>query len=350
MNWLHQPIQQPCAKTAQAATDRQQQLTKPPGSLGQLEQLAIQLASLQQSESPQINKIAISIFAADHGIAAENVSAFPQAVTAQMLQNFSDGGAAVAVLARQLQASLRVCNLGTVNPLEPIEGVECQRLGAASNNFCQQAAMSEGQLQQALAIGKQHVDEAKANGCDLFIGGEMGIANSTSATALACALLQQPASALTGPGTGINSATQQHKQHIIEQALTLHQLNTGANQALDCLRLVGGFEIAALVATFIRGAQIGLAIVIDGFIASVAALVALKLQPDIHPWLILGHLSAEPGHAIVAKDLNKTPVLQLNMRLGEASGAACAVPLLQLACTLHNNMATFESAHVSNKI
>ncbi len=356
MNWLNQPAQQASQTVQLAAENRQQQLTKPPGSLGQLEQLAIQLASLQQREKPTVDRIAISIFAADHGIAEENVSAFPQAVTAEMIRNFSSGGAAIAVLARQLNAQLRVCNLGTVAELEPIAGVECNRLGAGSYNFSRRAAMAESQLQQALAIGKQHVEDAKDQGCELFIGGDMGIANTSSATALACALLQLPATTLTGPGTGISAEGQQHKQQVIEKSLALHGLLPGLNPAsasatpLDCLRLVGGFEIAALVGCYIRGAQIGQPLLVDGFIASVAALTAYRIQPDIHPWLILGHQSAEPGHSYIVKALGLTPLLQLNMRLGEASGAACAVPLLRLACTLHNEMATFESANVSNAI
>jgi nicotinate-nucleotide--dimethylbenzimidazole phosphoribosyltransferase len=352
INWLQQAAQQPCAKSRQAAQAHQLQLTKPPGALGQLEQIAIQLASLQRTATPAIETIAISIFAADHGIAEENVSAFPQAVTAEMVRNFASGGAAIAVLARHLNAQLRVCNLGTVAELEAINGVESQRLGAGSSNFSRQPAMSEEQLQQALAIGKQHIEAASARRCDIFIGGEMGIANTTSATALACALLQQPASTLTGPGTGINAQTQQHKQQVIERSLTLHQLNSAhANhQTLHYLRCVGGFEIAALVGTFVRGAQLGMPMLVDGFIASVAALTALRLCPQLHPWLILGHQSAEPGHRAVVEALGLTPLLQLQMRLGEASGAACAVPLLQLACTLHNEMATFSSANVSSAL
>ena len=350
MSWLQQAIKSPCETAIAAAKARQQQLTKPAGSLGQLETLAIQLAGLQATATPAINNIAISIFAADHGIANEQVSAFPQAVTAEMIKNFAHGGAAIAVIAKQLNAELRVSNLGTVSPLDPIAGVEDNRLAAGTANFAKEPAMSEEQLQQALAIGKKHIDEAidktiDKTSADLFIGGEMGIANTTSATALACALLQQPAAALTGPGTGISPATQQHKQRVIEAALAKHQLN--ADQPLECLRVVGGFEIAALTGAFIRGAQIGMPLLVDGFIASIAALTALQFQPDIAPWLILGHQSAEPGHRAVVAALDKTPVLQLQMRLGEASGAGCAVPLLQLACALHNNMATFDSANIS---
>lgn len=351
INWLFNRAQTPCAKSQQAALKHQGQLTKPAGSLGQLEALAIQLASLQATNRPQIDNVAISIFAADHGIAAENVSAFPQAVTAEMIRNFAGGGAAISVLSRQLGATLRVCNLGTASELESIEGVESVLIGPGTANFSQQPAMSQQQLQQALVVGRQHLDDAKSSGADLWIGGEMGIANTTAATALACALLQQPASALTGPGTGIDSQGISHKQQVIEQALILHQLDApnddDGQQALFWLRQVGGFEIAALVAGYIRGAQCGMTMLVDGFIASTAALTALRINPGIQPWLILGHQSAEPGHSAIVAALELQPMLQLQMRLGEASGAACAVPLLRLACELHNRMATFDSAAVS---
>ncbi|WP_101757540.1 nicotinate-nucleotide--dimethylbenzimidazole phosphoribosyltransferase [Oceanicoccus sp. KOV_DT_Chl] len=348
LDWLQAAVKSPCQQALQGALAQQQQLTKPPGSLGQLEQLATTLASLQHTNTPQIELITIVIFAADHGIAAQGVSAFPQAVTAEMVKNFASGGAAISVLAKQLQATLQVCNVGTVAELTPNVGVLDCRLGAGTHDFSQQAAMSESQLQQALAIGKQQVDMAHTSGCDLFIGGEMGIANTSSASALACALLQLPASTLTGPGTGIDSQTMQHKQAVIEQALQLHHL-TQTSPPLDCLRLVGGFEIAALVGAYLRAAQLGIPVLIDGFIASVAALAAQQFQPKIAPWLLLGHQSAEPGHSVIVKALDKTPLLQLQMRLGEGSGAACAVPLLQLACALHNQMATFASAGVSTQ-
>jgi nicotinate-nucleotide--dimethylbenzimidazole phosphoribosyltransferase len=353
MSWTSQPAQTICQTSQQAALTRQQQLTKPPGSLGQLEAIAVTLAGLQQRQAPQINHITISIFAADHGIAAENVSAFPQAVTAEMVRNFAGGGAAIAVLAKQLNAQLRVCNVGTVTELENINGVESTRIAAGTANFLKHEAMTTAQLNQALAIGKQHLEDAKDKHCDLWIGGEMGIANTTAATAMACALLQQPASQLTGPGTGIDTAGQQHKQSIIEQALKHHQLDlsqfdaSATPQPLAVLQKVGGFEIAALVGAYLRGAQLGVPMMVDGFIASVAALTALRINPSINPWLFLGHKSAEPGHTAIVTALNKAPLLQLEMRLGEASGAAMAVPLLKMACALHNEMATFDSAQVS---
>ncbi len=356
LSWITQPAKAPCAESQQAAYAHQQQLTKPPGSLGQLEAIAIQLAGLQGKVLPSIEQIHIAIFAADHGIANAGVSAFPQAVTGEMIRNFAHGGAAIAVLAKQLNAQLQVVNLGTAFEVEAIDGVDSFIIGPGTHNFAEQAAMSEAQLADALNVGKQSIDNIKAADTEttlgqLFIGGEMGIANTTTATALAAAILQLPVAELVGPGTGINSATQQHKQQVIEQALQLHQLDQVAefNTAtlLNTLHCVGGFEIAALTGSYLRAAQQGIAILVDGFIASVAALIALRLQPEIKPWMILGHQSAEPGHVKVLEALGLEPLLQLGMRLGEASGAACSVPLLQLACSLHSNMATFESASIS---
>ncbi len=351
LGWMSQAAQAPCIDSQQAAHAHQQQLTKPPGSLGQLEAIAIQLAGLQGKVFPSIERIHISIFAADHGIANTGVSAFPQAVTGEMIRNFAHGGAAIAVLAKQLQAQLQVVNLGTAFEVEAIDGVDRRIIGPGTENFAEQPAMSEAQLANALNAGKESIDNIQPTNGQLFIGGEMGIANTTTATALAAALLQRPVAELVGPGTGINSATQQHKQQIIEQALQLHQLDniTDFNSAalLNILRCVGGFEIAALTGSYLRASQQGIAILVDGFIATVAALIAIRLQPEVKEWMILGHQSAEPGHAKVLEALGLEPLLQLGMRLGEASGAACAVPLLQLACSLHSNMATFESASIS---
>lgn len=345
--WTNQTIKLPCETSRDRALLRQAQLTKPPGSLGEMEAIAIRLAALQATDQPRAARVAISIFAADHGIASEGVSAFPQAVTAEMVRNFASGGAAISVLAKQLGASLRVCNAGTVNPLEAIKGVEDQRIGPGTDNFCQCAAMTEQQLEAALAIGKAHAEQAHGSHQDIFIGGEMGIANTTSATALACALLHKAPAELTGPGTGISQATQQHKQALIEQALALHQLDSGNTDPLYALGCVGGFEIAALTGSYLRCGQLGLAVLVDGFIASVAALLAVRISPALSPWLLLGHLSAEPGHQHVVEALATEPLLTMNMRLGEASGAAIALPLLQLACALHNEMATFSSANIS---
>ncbi|HEY0230335.1 MAG TPA: nicotinate-nucleotide--dimethylbenzimidazole phosphoribosyltransferase [Dokdonella sp.] len=343
-DWLLEPCRTPDADIAQAARARQQQLTKPPGSLGALENLAIQLAALQGSERPAVERVWISVFAADHGVAAEGVSAFPQVVTGEMLRNFAGGGAAISVLARTLGATLEVVNLGTVNDPGDIAGVRRAIIAPSSANLCEQAAMSEEQLQHALAAGADSVRAACAAGAQIFIGGEMGIANTTSATALACILLGETPAALTGAGTGLDAAGIAHKIKVIERALALH---ADAQPAREQLRRLGGFEIAALCGAYIAAAQAGLPVLVDGFIATAAALAAKRINGGVRDWLLFAHRSHERGHTRLLAALAAEPLLDLGMRLGEASGAATALPLLRLACTLHNDMATFAQAGVS---
>ncbi|HEY4697388.1 MAG TPA: nicotinate-nucleotide--dimethylbenzimidazole phosphoribosyltransferase [Gallionella sp.] len=330
-----------------AALARQGQLTKPPGALARLEDIAVQLAALQGVERPQLQRIHISVFASDHGVAAEGVSVFPQAVTAEMVRNFARGGAAISVLAKQLSATLEVINLGTVSVVEALPGVRDERIAAGTANFLQQAAMTETQLAAALQSGRDAVLRAKQSGAQLFIGGEMGIANTTAASAIGCVLLQIAPVLLSGPGTGLDSSGVAHKARVIEQAIALHHLSHA--NPLAALRHVGGFEIAGLCGAYIAAAQQDLPVLVDGFISSVAALAAVRINPAVRSWLLFGHTSAEPGHQRVLDALDAQPVLQLGMRLGEGSGAAVAVPILQLACALHNGMATFAEAGVSEK-
>ncbi len=346
-NWLTQPCAALNESSRDAALARQGQLTKPPGALGQLEAIAVQLAALQAAAQPQVERVHISVFAADHGVAAEGVSAFPQAVTAEMVRNFARGGAAISVMAKQLNATLEVINLGTVSVVEPLANVRDERINAGTANFAQGPAMTEAQLAQALQAGRAAVLRAKQNGAHLFIGGEMGIANTTAASAIACALLQTAPALLAGPGTGLDSNGVAHKARVIEQALAKHQLTQ--SDPLSVLRHVGGFEIAGLCGAYIAAAQQGLPVLVDGFISTVAALAAVRINPDVRNWLLFGHTSAEPGHQRVLAALDAQPVLQLGMRLGEGSGAAMAVHILQLACALHNGMATFAEAGVSEK-
>lgn len=348
-NWLNNPIKKTDQKALQDALSRQQQLTKPPGSLGELESVVIRLAAMQGKQKPQLEKINIVIFAADHGIAAENVSAFPQSVTLEMIRNFSAGGAAICVIAKELNANLDVINLGTVDELEPLQGVSDCRLGSGTKNFAVQEAMSQEQLSSALTIGSDMAGKAKASKVDMFIGGEMGIANTSSATAMAAVLLKLNPTEITGAGTGLDEHGVKHKVKIIEQALSLHAEKTNG-QALDILRCLGGFEIAALCGAYIRCGQEGIPVLVDGFISSVAALLACELKPSLCDWLIFSHESAEPGHKLVLQALQANSLLNLGMRLGEGSGAGVAVPLLRMACALHNNMATFADAEVAEKI
>lgn len=346
--WLLQPAARPDEACRAAAWLRQAQLTKPPGALGRLEELAVTLAALQGVASPSADRVGMVIFAGDHGVAEEGVSAFPQAVTAEMLKNFDRGGAAICVLAKALAADLQVINLGTVFNPGPLPSVRTLELGPGTANFTQAPAMTPAQLSAALTAGREAAQRCRAMNMHLFIGGEMGIGNTTAAAALACALLSESPGRLAGPGTGIDAAGVAHKASVIGRALAFH--GATVNEPLEALRRLGGLEIAALVGAYTECAQAGVPVLVDGFICTVAALAAVRHNPGVADWLILAHASAEPGHRRVVAALDARPVLDLGLRLGEGSGAAVAVPLLRLACTLHNGMATFADAGVSEKL
>lgn len=346
--WYARPTRVPNLDAAKAARARQDTLTKPPGSLGRLEALAVQLAALQGRDHPGADRVHIAIFAGDHGVAAEGVSAFPQSVTAEMIKNFARGGAAISVLARELCAQLEVIDLGTAHDSGDIPTVLRLRLGPGTANLARTAAMNQAQLLAALQAGHDSVERAWARRAELFVGGDMGIANTTSATALACALLGAAPEDLAGPGTGMDTVGVRHKAETIRRALALH--GTQLTDPWQALRRVGGFEIAALAGAYVACAQRGLPALVDGFITSAAALAASRLCPGTENWLLFAHRSAEPGHASILAALNAEPLLDLGMRLGEGSGAAVAVPLLRLACALHTGMATFAEAGISGKL
>ncbi len=320
-------------------------MTKPPGSLGRLENLAIDLCGQQNTDQPAVDRVQIAVFAADHGVCAEGVSAFPQAVTGQMVANFAHGGAAISVLARQLDARLEVVNIGTLTPLPELPGVITQRVGPGTANLVTAPAMTDVQTIAALTAGDQAAQRAADNGTQLFIGGDMGIGNTTSATAIACALLGQPPVALVGPGTGLDAAGMRHKADVVGQALQRHGT---ATDPLAVLASLGGFEIAALAGAFLGCGQRRIPVLVDGFIVSVAALVAVRQQPALKHWLHFAHRSGEPGHGAILSALQAQPFLDLQMRLGEGSGAAVATSLLRHACALHNAMASFADAGVSD--
>lgn len=344
--WWQAPCRALSERASQAARDRDAQLTKPAGSLGRLDALIPRLAALRAQARPTIDPVWIAVFAGDHGVAAEGVSAFPQSVTGQMLGNFVNGGAAISVLARQLGATLEVIDLGTASPAGPLSGVRHVALGAGTENFVEGPAMSHETCAQAMQAGRDSVLRAEERGAALFIGGEMGIANTTTAAALACALLGCEPADLAGPGTGLDAAGVARKREVIERALTLH---AGKHDALEWMRRVGGFELAALTGAYIACAQQGIVALVDGFICSVAALCAVRMNAACRDWLLFAHRSAEPGHLAVLDALAAQPLLDLGLRLGEASGAALAVPLLRLACELHSGMATFAEAAVSGQ-
>ncbi|MCL4112263.1 UNVERIFIED_CONTAM: hypothetical protein GTU68_022757 [Idotea baltica] len=331
MEWITTPCGLRDERFKDHAIERQSQLTKPAGSLGALEDIAVRLADCLQTEKPQIININIAVFAADHGVAAEGVSAFPQEVTTQMVANFLQGGAAISVLAKQLNAQLGL----TIHPL-----------GKGTANSANEAAMTQQQLNDALNAGKKIIEKANSHKAHVFIGGEMGIGNTTTASALYCALLGLSPEETTGAGTGLDETAISHKTEIIKRILATHE-HCGDN-TLEWLRCAGGFEVVALTGAYINAAQSGLPILVDGFISSVAALAAVKINPSVNDYLFFSHLSAEQGHKKVLQLLKQKPLLDLGLRLGEGSGAAIAVTLLQSACNLHNEMATFEEAAVAS--
>lgn len=347
-NWLKLPVSSLDKNAENQALERQSQLTKPLGSLGKLEQIAIRFAAMQANPTPHIDNIHMTVFAADHGIAESGVSAFPQSVTAEMVRNFASGGAAISVLAQQLNAKLSVINVGTVTEIESLKAVTDHRIAAGTANFTQQAAMTTEQCTQALNIGYETAKQAHQQGCDLFIAGEMGIANTSAATAIASVLIDMSVEQLVGPGTGLDKQGITHKTSLLKKAIEKHQQQL--TDPLEVLRYLGGFEIAAMTGAYLYCAQHGLPVVIDGYIATSAALIADKLLPNASDWFIFSHQSAEPGHQLMMSAFGQTPLLDLGMRLGEGSGAAVLVPLLQLSLALHNRMATFSDANVSEQL
>ncbi|NUG29579.1 nicotinate-nucleotide--dimethylbenzimidazole phosphoribosyltransferase [Acinetobacter baumannii] len=350
MNWWLESVQQPNLDAKQQAEQHQLQLTKPTGALGDLEQIAITLASLQSNAHPQVSHPWITIFAGDHGVVEENISAYPQAVTRQMLQNFTTGGAAISVIAKYHQAHLQVIDCGTAGEAYEYAGVERHCIRAGTANFVKQVAMNADECRAALELGKNSVDTAKSKGADIYIAGEMGIGNTCSASALACLLLNDTAEQLTGVGTGIGADQLRHKIEVIEKAIELHHKHV-IGDVFKTLCAVGGLEIAAIVGAYIRCAQVGLPVIVDGFISSVAALCAVRMNPQVRDWMLFGHQSAEYGHRCILQELNADPILKMNLRLGEGSGAGAALALVKMACALHNQMATFAQAAVSgNKI
>ena len=351
--FLHsvKPIDQDAKK---AARQYQLSLTKPAGSLGVLETIAEQYAGWQGEVKPSIESIQVCIFAGDHGVCQQGVSAFPQEVTAQMVSNFLSGGAAISVLSESLGAQFSVVSMGTVGSLPDAlldhPQLHIATIAPSTNDFTLGEAMTAEQLEQALATGRQQVMSVEA---DIFIGGEMGIGNTTSASAIYAALLALNPIDVVGPGTGVDKAGLAKKVAVIEQALALHKTsfhNNTMQSPYDILRCVGGFEIAALVGAYIACAQKGVPVLVDGFICTAAALLAVRLNAGVRDWLLFSHCSAEPAHSVALKELGAQPLLDLGLRLGEGSGAALALPLVQSALLLHRQMATFEQADVSNGV
>ena len=342
-SWITLPAKAIDQNARQSAKQHQACLTKPPGSLGLLEDIAIHFAGWQSNFLPTCSNIFIRIFAADHGVCKHNVSAFPQSVTAQMISNFLAGGAAISVLAKNMNADFKVVNMGTVEPIEEMKSLVNIQLAAGTNDFSQNAAMSAQQMHQAMQHGREQINASNAQ---LFIGGDMGIGNTTSASAIYSQILNLEPKMTVGAGTGVGKEGLIIKQKIIATAFSLHSENL--DSPLNILQHVGGLEIAALTGAYIAAAQNGIPILVDGFIATAAALLAVKINPSVHDWMLFAHQSAEPAHVKALDYLDATPLLNIGMRLGEGSGAAVAVPIIQNALLLHAKMATFSSAGVTN--
>jgi nicotinate-nucleotide--dimethylbenzimidazole phosphoribosyltransferase len=332
--------QRPSFEFSEIARKRQSSLTKPAGSLGRLEQLAIDLCGLQATERPHADNPAIVIFAGDHGVTAQGISAYPSAVTVEMLRNFANGGAAINVLARAIGARLLVVDVGTLAETT-VAGVQRDKPRCGTRDFSVETAMSSADLDFVLSAGRRAINKVREDGADIVVLGEMGIGNTTSAAAIAAALLGCSGADIVGAGTGLGQDGIRRKAEVVSGALAFHKLDRAGASPLEILSRVGGFEIAALTGAILAATQYGLPILIDGFIVTVAALAAVRINPQCRPWLLFSHVSEERGHRLVLDALDAKPLLDLGLRLGEGSGAAIALPVVRLACKLHSGMATF---------
>jgi nicotinate-nucleotide--dimethylbenzimidazole phosphoribosyltransferase len=323
------------------------ELTKPPGSLGRLEWIAARLCAIQETVRPRVTPRRIIIFAADHGVTEEGVSAYPSAVTAQMVGNFLRGGAAISALARVAGADVCVVDVGVAGDIDTsgqAAAFVSRRLRPGTRNMTRGPAMSEAELASALDVGLDLADDAARSGVGVIACGDMGIGNTTAASAMTAAILGVTAAEATGAGTGIDSAMLGHKVDVVRRAL---ETNQPGRDPLTVLRTIGGLEIAAIAGAYIGAAAHRMAIVGDGFIATAATLVAASICPPLLDYWFAGHRSSEPGHTLQLGFLRQQPLLDLEMRLGEGTGAALAMPLFSAAAAVVNEMATFGSAGVA---
>jgi nicotinate-nucleotide--dimethylbenzimidazole phosphoribosyltransferase len=335
-----------CRLAAVEAQARMDNKTKPRGSLGRLEELACRLASVYGTPDPGPPAKAVVVMAADHGVAEEGVSAYPQEVTGQMVRNFATGGAAINVLARLQQARVVVVDMGTRATRDEMIQVRSNRLGPGTANFTRGPAMSREVAAQALEYGIALAAELHEMGVGVLAVGEMGIANTTAASAITAALLGQPPEQVTGRGTGVDDDRLRRKVLAIARALAVNRPDR--SDALDVLAKVGGFEIAGLAGVILGAAARKLPVVLDGFITGAAALVAVGLCPGAREYLIAAHRSTEPGHAFILRHLDLRPLFDLDMRLGEGTGAVLALNLVEASLRLLREMATFKGAGVTD--
>ncbi len=339
-----QPLDQ---AAMQAARTRQAVLTKPGGSLGRLEEISIQVAGITASPMPRLQHKVVVVMAGDHGVVAESVSAYPQEVTAQMVLNFLRGGAAINVLARQAGARVVIVDMGIASELPADSNLIVSKIGRGTANLAKSSAMTRAQATEAILAGAGIVEKEIARGADMLATGDMGIGNTTPSAAIAAVLSSKSADQIAGRGTGVDDAGLQRKISAIRRGLEVNHPDAG--DGLDVLAKVGGFEIGGLAGVILAGAAHRKPVVIDGFISTAAAMIAVSLAPTAREYLISAHVSEELGHHIMLDWLGLQPLLDLNMRLGEGTGAVLAMNLVDAACRTLTEMATFDEAGVSEK-
>ncbi len=329
----------------EAARARQDQLTKPAGSLGRLEELAVRIAGIAGNSTPRIESKVVVVMAGDHGVVADCVSLYPQDVTPQMVMNFLAGGAAINVLARHAGARVVVVDMGVAGELESLPGLVSRKIGHGTGNIARGPAMTRQQAVDAVEAGIEIVGTEKEQGLDIVATGDMGIGNTTPSSAICAAITGASVDEITGPGTGLDRERVVQKAAVIGKALEVNRLDP--DDALDVLSKVGGFEIGGLAGVILGAAARRTPVVLDGFISGAAALIAATLCPRARDYLIAGHLSPEPGHQVILDHLRLQPLLNLGMRLGEGTGAVLGIFLAEAAVRALNEMATFGQAGVS---
>ena len=339
-----QPTDRRLLAQAQARLDR---LTKPIGSLGRLEELAAHYVMITGEMKPKVPRGTVFTFAADHGVTAEGVSAYPSAVTPQMVLNFLRGGAGVNVLARHVGIEVRVVDIGVAFDFEGVPGLIHKKVMPGTKNLLVESAMSPAQAEQALQVGIDLATEAGRQGIGLIGTGEMGIGNTTASSAIAAVMTRRPVSEVTGRGTGIDDASHAHKIDVIQRTLDLHRLDS--TNAMEVLAKVGGLEIGGLAGLMLGAAEARIPVVLDGFIAGAAALIAVGLQPRCKDYLIASHRSVEQGHQAILDHLGLKPLFDLDLRLGEGTGACLGMSLVFSAIKILTEMATFDEAGVSER-
>jgi nicotinate-nucleotide--dimethylbenzimidazole phosphoribosyltransferase len=331
------------------AKARLDSLTKPPGSLGRLEDIASRFVSIREQEHPSCVNKAVYVFAADHGVTEEDVSAYPRAVTQQMVRNFLVNGAAINVFARCARAEVIVVDVGVDADFDSHPGLVDKKIKRGTSNMATGAAMTESEMAAAIEVGRTLTQQARRQNRDLIVVGEMGIGNTTAAAAITAALSGKVAAEVTGSGTGVRPEALIHKRHVVERALGVNGLNRNSSPR-DVLQKVGGLEIAAMTGMVLEAKEQRVPVVIDGFISTAAAALACAIKPEVKEFLFAGHISQEPGHRVLLDYMGLDPIVNLGMRLGEGTGAVLAMMLIEAAVSMFNEMSTFSSAGVSGAL